>query len=86
MALYFSYTHSMTALKEYTLHLLDDIYHNTADGGFLTMYSLETMEGKSGSELRPHLEDLKEAGLINEHEEGFRVSRPGLNYCRTRWV
>ena len=76
----------MTTRKEYTLHLLHDIYHNTADGSFVTLDEMETMQGKSGSELRPHLEDLKEAGLINEHEEGFRVSRPGMNYCKTRWV
>lgn len=76
----------MTTLKDYTKHLLQDIYHKTADGSFVTLYELETIEGASGSELRPHIEDLKEAGLINEHEEGFRVSRPGVNYCRTRWV
>ena len=86
MAMPIRYTAIMTALRDYTLHLLHDIYHDTAGGSFVTLDELETSQGKSGSELRPHLEDLKEAGLINEHEEGFRVSRPGMHFCKTRWV
>ena len=50
------------------------------------MDSLETLHGRSGSQLRPGLEDLKEAGLIVEHEEGFQVSLQGKAFCRSRWA
>ncbi len=68
------------------LNILHDIYHETSSGGFITMDSLETLHGRSGSQLRPGLEDLKEAGLIVEHEEGFQVSFQGKAFCRSRWA
>jgi DNA-binding transcriptional ArsR family regulator len=72
----------MDAVRE---RILQDICHRTADGSFITLGELETWTGKSGSALRPHLEDLKEAGLVVEHPEGFQVSPPGLGFCRSRW-
>ncbi|HOO71454.1 MAG TPA: hypothetical protein PK926_06805 [Spirochaetota bacterium] len=69
-----------------TINLLGDIYNRTRDGSFMTLDELETDQGKSGSQLRPMLEDLKEEGLIVEHEEGFQVSRPGVDFCRSRWA
>ncbi len=66
--------------------LLSDIYSKTARGGFVTLDQMETLYGASGSRLRPLLEDLKEEGMIVEHEEGFQVSRPGIDYCRSRWA
>jgi predicted transcriptional regulator len=72
--------------RDLTLNILHDVYHATSGGGFITMDELETLHGRSGSQLRPSLEDLKEDGLIVEHEEGFQVSRQGRTYCRSMWA
>ncbi len=73
------------SMNDEQLKLLNEIYHETADGRFTTMYALETITGLTGAALRPLLEDLKDARVIVEHEEGFQVSRHGLIVCRTRW-
>ncbi len=72
--------------NETALLILQDVYHRTSDGSFMTLGELETQTGRSGSNLRPFLEDLKEAGLVVEHPEGFQVSSTGLLYCRSRWA
>jgi hypothetical protein len=66
--------------------ILYEIFHRAGTKNFITMYELEVETGMPGSKLRPIIEDLKEAGLIVEHPEGFQLSGNGLNRCRTLWV
>jgi hypothetical protein len=68
-----------------TVRILQDVYHRTSGGSFITMGELETGTGMPASGLRPRLEDLKEMGLMVEHPEGFQLSPPGLRFCRSRW-
>jgi hypothetical protein len=49
------------------------------------MDALETEFALTGTQLRAILEDLKDEILVVEHDEGFQVSQPGMNYCRTQW-
>ena len=66
--------------------LLNEIFHRTEKGDFVTMDELETEFGLSGSDLRPMLEDLKEARVVVEHHEGFQVTPHGITECRSRWA
>lgn len=73
-------------MNAFAERILQDIFHRTANGSFITMGELETKEGMPASGLRPLLEDLKELGLVVEHPEGFQLSPPGLRFCRGRWA
>ena len=68
-----------------TERILQDLFHKTSVNS-VPLGELETEFGLSGSELRPILEDLKDEGLIVEHDEGFQISTHGKNFCCRRWV
>ncbi len=72
-------------MNEIQLRILNEIYHETGNGEFITMGELETVSGLTGAELRPILEDLKDRRMIVEHHEGFQVSTHGLITCKTKW-
>ncbi|PKL39130.1 MAG: hypothetical protein CVV44_09705 [Spirochaetae bacterium HGW-Spirochaetae-1] len=72
-------------MKQQTRDILNYIYHKTNHGFFVTMDALETEFALTGTQLRAILEDLKDEILVVEHDEGFQVSQPGMNYCRTQW-
>lgn len=67
------------------LGILNDIYIRTRNGGFMTAREIEINTALAGERLRPILEDLKEEGLIVEHEEGLRIAPGGMHFCRSRW-
>jgi len=72
-------------MNNFANNILNEVYHRTAPGGFVTLDELITVYGRSGTDLRPFLEDLKEDGLIVEHPEGFQVSDHGRNTARSQW-
>jgi len=72
-------------MKKLYDNVLSELFHKTADGAFMTMYDLEMEFGETGEKLRSLLEDLKADGLVVEHQEGFQVSIPGINYCKSKW-
>jgi hypothetical protein len=65
--------------------VLQELFHSTRNGDFLTMGELETMTGFSGYDLRNLIEDLKLSIYVVEHYEGFQVAPEGLHYCQSRW-
>lgn len=72
-------------MTENQLSILNEVYFKTNNGDFINIGELETLTGFTGSKLRPIMEDLKQEGLIVEHQEGFQLSRHGLTICRTKW-
>jgi len=68
------------------LDLLQYLYNETSLYSFVKLYSLEIEFGMSGQQLRSLLEDLKEEGLVVEAEEGFGISRVGINFGKSKWV
>ena len=73
-------------MEKKTQRILQDLYQRNATSPFITMNDFEIELGISGNEIRPLLEDLKEMGLIVEHEEGFQITDNGVNYCQSRWI
>jgi hypothetical protein len=51
-----------------------------------SLYELEVNLGMSGWNLRAAIEDLKDQGLLTEHENGVTISDAGYNVARGRWV
>lgn len=66
--------------------ILQDLYQKDSDDPFITMTDFEIELGITGNSIRPLLEDLKELGYVVEHEEGFRITPNGINYCQSRWI
>jgi hypothetical protein len=58
----------------------------TRDGSFATLYELEVKIGIPAWELRSLLEDMKNSILVDEHPEGFQISREGIQKATSRWV
>jgi hypothetical protein len=73
-------------MKPTYLSILQHLYHQTSNGGFLSLYQLEIAFGLSGGQLQAVLEDLKEEELVVESPSGFQISRKGILFGRTRWV
>ena len=69
----------------FALDVLREIFYN-GDGRSLPMSELEVLTGKSPSELRPHLEDLKSGQYIIENRNAFEISPTGRHFGRSRWV
>jgi ribosomal protein S19E (S16A) len=68
------------------IEILQEIFHHAGEKKFISFYEIEILTGCSGADLRPMLEDLKEATLILEHPEGFQISDSGRDFCRSRWI
>ena len=50
------------------------------------LYDIEVDLGLSGWDLRAAIEDLKDQGLLTEHENGVMISDAGYNVAQRRWV
>lgn len=68
--------------------VLQTIYEETRRSatGCVPLRFIEVMTGISAYELRNIAEDLKNASLIVEHEEGLRITELGLFESRARWA
>ena len=68
--------------------VLQTIYEETRRSatGCVPLRFIEVTAGISAYELRNIAEDLKNAGLIVEHEEGLRITDFGLFESRARWA
>ncbi len=66
--------------------LLLELYDMTRDGSFASLYELEIKLGIPAWELRSLAEDLKNRILVDEHPEGFQISREGIQHATSRWV
>lgn len=66
------------------LHAIYDA-HN-AGNRFIRLYDLEVNLGVSGWDLRSAVEDLKNAGYLNEDENGVFITDAGITVSRSRWV
>ncbi len=75
-----------TVMNIIKLNILQYLFHNTTEHVFTTMYEFEVNFGLSGSELRSLLEDLKDDGFVVENDEGFKISRDGVHFAKSRWV
>ncbi|EPG67784.1 hypothetical protein ACE5IS_04850 [Leptospira wolffii] len=65
--------------------ILQDIYHACQKQEFVTMRDLEFRTSFGERKLRPYLEDLKEAGMVLEHPEGFQIAPKGDIYYKSNW-
>lgn len=68
--------------------VLQTIYEETRRSatGCVPLRFIEVTTGVSAYELRNIAEDLKNASLIVEHEEGLRITELGLFESRARWA
>lgn len=66
------------------LHAIYDA--NNAGNRFIRLYDLEVNLGVSGWDLRSAVEDLKNAGYLNEDENGVFITDAGITVSRSRWV
>jgi RIO-like serine/threonine protein kinase len=68
--------------------VLQTIYEETRRSatGCVPLRFIEVTSGISAYELRNITEDLKNARLIVEHEEGLRVTDLGLFESKARWA
>ena len=68
--------------------VLQTIYEETRRSatGCVPMRFIEVTTGISAYELRNISEDLKNARLIVEHEEGLRITELGLFESKARWA
>ncbi len=81
----------LLSLLENTLNknadeILQYLYDHTNNKKFVFPGELETEFGLSPVKVRNCLEDLKEAILIFESNNGIQISEIGNNYAKTRWV
>ena len=68
--------------------VLQTIYEETRRSatGCVPLRFIEVTTGISAYDLRNIAEDLKNARLIVEHEEGLRITELGLFESRARWA
>ena len=68
--------------------VLQTIYEETRRSaiGCVPLRFIEVTTGISAYDLRNIAEDLKNVGLIVEHEEGLRITDLGLFESRARWA
>jgi hypothetical protein len=78
----------MTGIKKLPhgsiLHTLYDTHR--AGRRVMRLYDLEVSIGISGWDLRAAIEDLKDRGLLTEHEDGVTISDSGINEAQSRWA
>ncbi len=73
-------------MQKIAIQILQDLYQKDQSNPFITMSEFEIHHGLTGTEIRSILEDLKDSGLVVEHEEGFQITFTGINYSKTKWV
>ncbi len=67
-------------------NILQDLYQNKSNNGYITIDEFVTLYGLSGELIKSELEQLKDDGLIVEHEEGYKISTEGQNAGMTKWI
>ena len=72
-------------MQKEALQIMQDLYQKDKRRPFITMSNFEVELGITGNEIRSILEDLKDSGLVVEHEEGFQITRSGINFSQSRW-
>lgn len=73
-------------LNKKTLEILQYLYDYTDNDSFIQLGDIETEFGISVSEVRSHVENLKDYIFVFESDRGIQISESGINFAKTRWV